>query len=356
MSGSRHKIPGSEELEDKYTLGDYAIWPEIIAATWGWMYVRYHYRWEGRKIASFTAVRLPACWVAFPHFTQSSCLYFTENFPDGTDPGQLKWKLRNHFLLQLSNSKFKKSYEINTELDSGFLTEKHDFNSPEIRFKSRDFEALGTFSIPNKTISFLPLQPDESAHLSTLPTSVRYKILKAERNGIHIKTGGVELLDSFYPVYRQNIQRLGSFGLPKRFFYHLLTMATERSSVFIASKEKKILGGSILISLDNHAENPWFASSPEGNTKYATYALHYAMQKMTITKGLLLYSFGSSTKGSGVEYYKQQWGTFEKPFYLNSSHPLQDVGRIHRLLKPILKRIPYQLAMLLDNRISFRIY
>jgi lipid II:glycine glycyltransferase (peptidoglycan interpeptide bridge formation enzyme) len=252
--------------------------------------------------------------------------------------------------------KSKRSSETDFELDSSFLTEKYDFKSSEIRFKSRDFEALGAYSISNKTISFLPLQPDESAHLCALPSSVRYKILKADRNGIIIKTGGVELLDSFYPVYRQNIQRLGSFGLPKRFFYHLLTIAAERSAVFIACQETKILGASILISLDNHAENPWFASSPEGNKKYATYAMHYAMQKMTITKGIPLYSFGSSTKDSGVEYYKRQWGTCEKTLYFNSSHPINNIGRIHSLLRPILKHIPYQLTMLLDNRVSFRVY
>jgi hypothetical protein len=343
-------------VEDDYTIGYDPVWTAIIVKTWHWPYLKCEFRFEDKPLAHFTAIRLPGSWISFPHFTQSACIFQKANFPKEVNQKQLKSHLRNLFIDRLSRYQKGDKQEITidlTDLMSGVDDVKLLTST---KYKSRDSEAISSFHLSNKTISFLPVKQNAAIHLSSLPAGVRHKIRKAGRNGITVRAGGIELLDDFYPVYRQNIQRLGSFGLPKRFFENLLTLAADQSKVFIAQKGAKNMGAAILVNFESHTENPWFASTLEGNRQFVTYALHFAMQEMTIIKGIGLYSFGSSTRGSSVEKYKQQWGTFEKSLYLNASHPVGDLAQRYGLVKSILKHIPYQLTMLFDNWVSFRVY
>jgi predicted N-acyltransferase len=165
------------------------------------------------------------------------------------------------------------------------------------------------------------------------------------------------LLSEFYEVYSCNMHYLGSPALGKIFFKTLLEeYCNGKARIFVAKKDGKPIGASISLSYLNTTENIHFSSLRKMNSYYPSYLLHYEMMNQAISDGSTIYSFGRSTRDSGVHKYKQQWEVQDKTIYYNYTRnpglSLRDLS----ILTTLWKKLPYALHKKVGSYIAGRVY
>jgi len=337
------------------TLGNNPVLPVLLGEFRGWPAAVMVFRAGEETAGVFAALYTARGWMSLPHFSYNA---FWINTPLvtkvlGVETGDEAIRvLRRRFCNSLPQGRPDKDIFLHQDL---FPAASGEAEVPECgRLQNRGLYTPTGVADFGKTITRIsPLVTGQGIRATeTLSSAVRRKIARAGRSGITIRTGGEELLDVFYPVYRQNIHRLGSFGLPLRFFRILAKgYAFGLFRVVLAGREGRCLGAAVLMSYGGYAENPWFASTEEGNGLYVTYLLHHAMMEIAAEAGCHTYSLGRSTAGGSVEQYKKQWGGETIPLYqMPAGGGIRTGTQV--LISKVLPLLPQKVAMLLDETVS----
>lgn len=373
-------------IEDKYplwvsammqhgnaiTIGNNPVLPSVIHHTWKWPCVFIEFCLENDLVALVSFVKIRHNWVSLPHFDHDSMWINHKLLFDLPSVSQISDQYREEDAYRGFygiSSRLLAVYENNNSFVHGAIiharVEVEDLiqikNSTKIQDKvkliSRNQFPVLKHTDSSKVIPTLFLLEDHDRQYERFSAGVRRKIRKSQSNGITVKSGGAELVDAFYKVYRSNIRRLGSFGLPKSFFKNLMDgYQFGFAKVFIAALDQKPVGAAILLNFATHAENGWFASLQQYNRQYVTYALHDAMIRYAIDKKCQVYSFGRSTKQSSGHRFKKQWGTKDIPMVLSSTKKTTlNPGRFN-FVSEVIKVLPHKLLNPLDKFVSKIIY
>ena len=215
------------------------------------------------------------------------------------------------------------------------------------RWQIRYISPLSPYYRKDKILSYIELT-DEKGLWKHLPQNLRRKIRKSYKNDLITKQGSTELIHDFYDVYSRNMHRLGSPALPKDFLEHLTNQYHDgkqnHARIFVTYHSNKAVGASLLLISKGSAENMLFGSLHHYNHLYTTYMLHWEMMMYAVKNNVMTYSFGRSTKDSGVHHYKKQWNTKEIQLYWSYSHPLKKRIKDISFLAKAWKLIPYPIA------------
>ncbi|MBR1769014.1 MAG: GNAT family N-acetyltransferase [Bacteroidales bacterium] len=151
------------------------------------------------------------------------------------------------------------------------------------------------------------------------PSDVKRKIRKAIKNGVEVEYGNSKkFLNAFYRAYTLRMKEIGIMPYGKNILFR--KMKTGKYFVFIARKDKKVIGGGTLNLLSEDIfTNEFFSTLSEFNNLYTSYALHYAMICFAKEKGAKTYSFGRSTRNTSVHAYKKHWKAEEHNLYWSYS-------------------------------------
>lgn len=95
----------------------------------------------------------------------------------------------------------------------------------------------------DKVTMMLSLPDDPQVLWQGFNAKVRNLVRKAERAGLTVEFGGVELLDVFYGVFAVNMRDLGSPVHSKAFFAAILKAFGERARLTIVRKDRTVIGG-----------------------------------------------------------------------------------------------------------------
>jgi len=296
----------------------------IFKKTFNWKHKYLLFESEGGTITFFPFVLLKNSLVSLPHFSYG-CLICGNNHK----------KYCKELLEQI----------------------KPIFNDYSVKkYELRSFCKLSENVYTDKVISYININEYKTV-FSKFSSNLRRKIRKSVKNGLIIKKGQLELLDDFYKVLCENSHRLGSPVLPIAFFRNLLTDYKYGDSlIWVTYLNEKPIGSSFLLSYFGFFENTWFASLKKHNHLYTSYLLNWSMIKYACDNNGNIFSFGRSTKKSGVHKYKKQWGAIDKQLYWNYSNPKKFNVRKQNWMKEIWKLIPLPIANLIGPYISKRIY
>ena len=201
-------------------------------------------------------------------------------------------------------------------------------SSLELRHVDRMFPDLPART--HKVAMVLSLQPTVDGQWQGLDRKLRNQVRKAEKSGLTVASGGVELLDAFYDVLAHNMRDLGSPVHAKRFFRDVLTTFREESRVFVVSLESKPIAASVVLWRGAQLEVPWASAMRAYNPLCPNVLLYWAMLKFGIERGFARFDFGRSTPLEGTYQFKQQWGAAPEPlhweYWLSGGQSLPDRG------------------------------
>jgi FemAB-related protein (PEP-CTERM system-associated) len=153
----------------------------------------------------------------------------------------------------------------------------------------------------------LPLPSDADRLWRGLDPKVRNQIRKAERSGLTVEVGGIELLDEFYRVFAINMRDLGSPVHAKKFFHAILESFGESARVVLVKKNAVALGGLISLVFKDTMYVPWASSLREYASLCPNMLLYWDTLRRACNGGLSCFDFGRSTRGSGTYRFKRQW-------------------------------------------------
>jgi len=313
-----------------------------------WYFIIYH----GNKITGlFPVVHTGKAIVSLPHFSYGGVLGKENSFINKTD---------------LMQSVF--SYVSRNNVPPGFykielseINHLHQKKPKNFLLRSLGSQGDNNFIKSEKVTYWIELK-DETLLYNALGPNLRHKINKASRTGFVLKTGGVELLNDFYSVYRKNIAILRSLNYGKHFFKDLFdTWQYGDLKFFVVYYQNKPAGAALLASYNGFYENIFFATLREARPFYISDWLHWQMMQYVFSKTEKectncknpVYSFGRSTEFSSVHVYKSHWPVTTESLYLYSD--MNDIKQ-NKLIKNIWGTLPQCIAGNLGPKLIKHIY
>ena len=251
---------------------------------------------------------------------------------------------------------------ISFTLKNGRLT----CSDAEVKWIVRLLRPVSDHTESHKVVSWLPLKENAGLQMGSLPSNVRRKIRKAEKNGIEIRVGGVELSEGFYRVYARNMHRLGAPVMAPVFYTRIAEAFGNNGKFVLATYQGRNIGAALWLQHGGKAEACWFATLDNYNSLYTSYLLWWACIRLSCETGCSIFSFGRSTQGSGTHRFKSQWGTRESGLFWSHSHapeknslklgPLKIPLPGRTLLSEVWRRLPGFITRWLGPKVAGRYY
>jgi len=183
----------------------------------------------------------------------------------------------------------------------------------ELRHTRRVFEDLPVQS--RKVSMVLPLEQTAEAQFAAIDRKLRNQVRKAEKSGLTVRSGGVELAGAFHQVLAENMRDLGSPVHGRRLFEAILEALPSRARVFSVWLGDVPVAASFVLWHRDRLEVPWASSLRRYNPLCPNILLYWEMLKFGVERGFASFDFGRSTPHEGTYLFKEQWGAQPVPLF-----------------------------------------
>ena len=161
----------------------------------------------------------------------------------------------------------------------------------------------------------LTLDKNPDTLWNAFKTGHRNNVRRAYKRGLSVRSGGIELLDTFYGILSESWRNLGTPLYQKGYFEHLMKTFPQETKIFVLDHE----GVPVSSALNGHfrgvVEGMWLGALPKAREVEASYVLYWEMMKDACERGYQLYHLGRSTVDSGGEAFKKKWNTYPTQLY-----------------------------------------
>jgi len=183
----------------------------------------------------------------------------------------------------------------------------------ELRHTRRMFEHLPVQS--RKVSMVLPLEKTHEAQFAVIDRKLRNQVRKAEKSGLTVRSGGVELTAAFHQVLAENMRDLGSPVHGRRLFEAILEALPSRARIFSVWLGDVPVAASFVLWHRDRLEVPWASSLRRYNPLCPNILLYWEMLKFGVEREFNSFDFGRSTPGEGTFLFKAQWGAQPVPLF-----------------------------------------
>ncbi|MCP9452160.1 MAG: FemAB family PEP-CTERM system-associated protein [Nitrospira sp.] len=159
------------------------------------------------------------------------------------------------------------------------------------------------------------LDPNPDTLWNAFKTGHRNNIRRAYKRGLTVRSGGVELLETFYEILSISWLNLGTPLYQKDYFAQVLHTFPTAIKIFVLDHQ----GVPVSAAFNGHfrgvVEGMWLGALPKAREVEASYVLYWEMIKDACERGYHLYHLGRSTVDSGGEAFKKKWNAFSTQLY-----------------------------------------
>ncbi len=206
--------------------------------------------------------------------------------------------------------------------------------------------------------AFLPLIANEEEFWKSLPSTIRTKIRKAQKNDLRIQFGKSDAeFEAFYQVLSDNMLRKGSPIYGREFLRSLLTElpGAEVATLWLGDEA---VSGALTVSYNDVIIVPFVSSREKYFPLRPNNLLYWEIMKRAGMNGVKFMDFGTSLKGASTLEFKKSWGSslVELPSYVYS--PTQESIQLDggqgavQLGVKIWKKLPPPVAEWLGPKIA----
>ncbi len=209
----------------------------------------------------------------------------------------------------------------------GILSDQDIVRNELLRAAKRQADCLGAGHIELRHRDHfkldLPFRDEKVSMQLTLPETakdlwksfkpkLRAQIKRPQKEGAECIDGGIELLNSFYKVFSQNMRDLGTPVFPKALFGQMCERFPASTRIFVVNLRGQPVAAGITIGYRQMLEIPSASSLREFNRYSVNMLLYWSVLKYAIGKGYRQFDFGRSTVDAGTYRFKKQWGAVPK--------------------------------------------
>lgn len=149
--------------------------------------------------------------------------------------------------------------------------------------------------------------PDVEANMLAIPRKQRAMVRKGISNGL---TSAIDPnVDRFFKLFADNVHRHGTPALPKRYFETLLRIFGKDCEVLTVSSPEGQTLSSVLSFYFRGEVLPYYAGDDEAARQFAANDFKYwELMRQSCERGLKVFDYGRSKKGTGPYSFKKNWG------------------------------------------------
>ena len=191
---------------------------------------------------------------------------------------------------------------------------------------------------------------DEEANMLAIPRKQRAMVRKGAKNGL-VSTVDANP-DRFFALYADNVHRHGTPAMPKRYFEALQSaFGADCEVLTVAAPDGRILS-SVMSFYFRDEVLPYYAGDDESARDLAANDFKYwELMRRACARGLKVFDYGRSKKGTGSYAFKKNWGFeprqlhYEFCLYKRDAIPQNNPANAkYRLLIETWRRMPIGLA------------
>jgi len=149
--------------------------------------------------------------------------------------------------------------------------------------------------------------PTEEANMLAVPRKQRAMVRKGIKNDLRSEIDATA--DRFFALFADNVHRHGTPALPKKYFTALMTVFGPDCEVLtVVSPQGKPLS-SVLSFYFRDEVLPYYAGDDEAARDLAANDFKYwELMRRACIRGLKVFDYGRSKKGTGPYAFKKNWG------------------------------------------------
>jgi FemAB-related protein (PEP-CTERM system-associated) len=211
---------------------------------------------------------------------------------------------------------------------------------------TRDFP-----SALHKVSMTIGLQPDPDTLWNAFTSKHRTNIRRIYKNGLHVVSGQLDQLDTFYDVLAESWRQHGTPIYRRRYFADILSAFPQETRIFVVYQDKIPVAAAFNGYYRDTVEGMWAGTDARYRNLQASYVLYWEMIKDACERGFAHYHLGRSTVESGSESFKKKWNADTKQLYWNYHMPgNQPIPQLNvdnprfRLAIAVWRRLPTRLT------------
>lgn len=200
--------------------------------------------------------------------------------------------------------------------------------------------------------------PDVEANMNAIPRKQRAMVRKGIKNGLASEIDPT--VDRFFELYADNVHRHGTPALPKRWFAELKRAFGDRCEVLIVTDGAGIPVSGVLSFYFRDEVLPYYAGDAVAARDLAANDFKYwELMRRACERGLKVFDYGRSKRGTGSFDFKKNWGFEPAPLHyefrlfegdaIPQNNPLNPK---YRLMIETWRRLPRPVANFLGARLS----
>ncbi len=194
------------------------------------------------------------------------------------------------------------------------VRKENDYKHVELRMDRQYETALPVKQ--HKVTFFMDLPEDPDELMKSFKSKLRSQIKRPIKEEMTAKSGGLDLLDTFYHVFTVNMRELGTPPLPKSFFREILKQFPDLATIVaVFTKSGEAAAASFLIKYRDIVEIPWASSIRKFNRFSPNMLLYWESFRTSIENGGKVFDFGRCSPEGGTYRFKKQWKSREHPLF-----------------------------------------
>lgn len=212
-----------------------------------------------------------------------------------------------------------KATELAQELDCDYM---------EIRAKRLIDESLPTST--QKVSMTINLDPDPDTLWNNYASKHRTNIRRVYKNSLTVKSGGIELLDTFYSLLCHSWRDLGTPIYAKKYFQKIFEQFDDNVRIFVCYQGQQPIASAFNGLYKGTVEGMWAAALSEARKLQPNYVLYWEMIKHACENGFQNFHLGRSSVDSGSEQFKKKWKAEQTQlywqYYLNNNKEMPQLN------------------------------
>lgn len=190
-----------------------------------------------------------------------------------------------------------------------------------------------------------------------LPAKVRNQVRKAEKLGLEVDWGTLDLLDDFYHVFSRNMRDLGTPVYGRALFAAILRHFEQAAEICVVRHNGLAIAAALVVHGKGVTEVPSASSLREHNSTCANMLMYWNLIDRAIERGQAVFDFGRSTLEGNTYRFKKQWGALPEPaiwqYHLRRGSAA-DMRPDHPRFQPLIRlwqRLPVRVTRWIGPRI-----
>src|SRR5579864_5407725 len=193
------------------------------------------------------------------------------------------------------------------------------------------------------------IDPDVEKNLLSIPRKQRAMVRKGEKHGLRseIDANCVRL----HRIYGESVRNLGTPVFPRRYFEELKRTFGEDCDVLVVLSEGRPVSAVMNFYFRDQVLPYYGGGTAEARAVAANDFMYWEVMRRACERGLRLFDFGRSKRGTGAFDFKKNWGFPVEPlryyFIMCRGEKPPELNPLNPKMRPLIaawKRLPLPIA------------